>query len=95
MKELHIAPILDVSTPEFLHFFRILSKQAVLLWTEMIVDSTILHTCHSDHHLAYSPDLSPIVCQIGGRHSISCGDASRIIERYGYKSSRGEQGQDE
>jgi tRNA-dihydrouridine synthase len=82
-KELHIAPMLDISTPEFLHFFRILTKRAIL-WTEMVVDSTILHTRHLDHHLAYSPELSPIVCQIGGRHEKSCRDAAEIVQTYGY-----------
>jgi tRNA-dihydrouridine synthase len=82
-RELHIAPMLDISTPEFLHLFRILSKRAIL-WTEMVVDSTILHTRYLDHHLAYSPELSPIVCQIGGRHEKSCGDAARIVQGYGY-----------
>ncbi len=82
-KEFHIAPMLDVSTQEFCHFMRILTKRAIL-WTEMVVDSTILHTKHLDHHLPYSPDLSPIVCQIGGRDARSCGEATRVVERYGY-----------
>jgi len=82
-KDLHIAPMLDVSTPEFLNLFRILSKRAVL-WTEMVVDETIIHTEHLDHHLAYSPELSPIVCQIGGRDAESCSYATKVAERYGY-----------
>jgi len=82
-KELHIAPMLDVSTPEFLNLFRILSKRAIL-WTEMVVDETIMHTKHLDHHLAYSPELSPIVCQIGGRDVSSCSFATKVVERYGY-----------
>ena len=82
-KEFHIAPMLDVSTPEFCHFFRILSKRAIL-WTEMVVDSTINHTAHLGHHLAYSPELSPIVCQLGGRDGTSCGQATKVIEAQGY-----------
>jgi len=50
----------------------------------MVVDSTILHTKYLNHHLAYSPELSPIVCQIGGRHEKSCCDAARIVQEYGY-----------
>ena len=82
-KEFHIAPMLDVSTQEFCHFFRILSKRAIL-WTEMVVDSTINHTKHLDHHLPYSPELSPIICQIGGRDATSCGQATKVVEAYGY-----------
>jgi len=81
--DLHIAPMLDVSTPEFLNLFRILSKRAVL-WTEMVVDETIMHTKHLDHHLAYSPELSPVICQIGGRDAESCSYATKVVERYGY-----------
>ena len=85
--DLHIAPMLDVSTPEFLTFMRILTKKAVL-WTEMIVDETIVH-CNTnddlDHLLAFTPDLQPIVCQIGGRNEEYCGQATRIVEKYGYQ----------
>jgi len=82
-KEFHIAPMLDVSTQEFCHFMRILTKRAIL-WTEMVVDDTILHTEHLDHHLPYHSKLSPIVCQIGGRNADSCGRACRVIvESYG------------
>jgi len=82
-KDFHIAPMLDVSTPEFMNFFRILSKRAIL-WTEMIVDETIMHTNDVDSHLAYSPHLSPIICQIGGRNPEFCGKATSIVESYEY-----------
>lgn len=49
-KEFHIAPMLDVSKPEFLNFVRILTKRAIL-WTEMIVDETIIHSKDLDMHL--------------------------------------------
>ena len=77
-KELHIAPMLDVTQPEFLNFFRILTKRAVL-WTEMVVDDTILHSQHLDHHLNYNTDLNPIICQIGGRSQSSCQQAMSVI----------------
>ena len=50
----------------------------------MVVDSTINHTAHLGHHLAYSPELSPIVCQLGGRDGTSCGQATKVIEAQGY-----------
>ena len=40
IKEVHIAPMLNVSTVEFHAFMRILTKRCIL-WTEMIVDETI------------------------------------------------------
>ena len=83
-KDLHIAPMLDVSTPEFHNLIRILSKN-LILWTEMVVDETIVYTSHIDHHLAISsPDLHPIICQIGGRSIEYCAEATRVVRRYGY-----------
>lgn len=83
-KELHIAPMLHYSTQEFLHFMRILSKRAVL-WTEMVVDETIKFTNDLDHHLGQSPkDLRPIICQIGGRNPEWIGEATEIVEKYGF-----------
>ena len=51
-KSLHIAPMLDVSYREFRYFMRILSKRCVL-WTEMVVDETIVHSPDIDEHLSY------------------------------------------
>ena len=82
-KDFHIAPMLDVSTPEFMEFFRILSKRAII-WTEMIVDETIMYSNDVDSHLAYSPHLAPIICQIGGRNAEYCGKATSIVESYKY-----------
>jgi tRNA-dihydrouridine synthase len=72
-KELHIAPMLDVSTREFRKFFRILSKRAVL-WTEMVVDETIIHTKDLDFHLGFDPETQPIICQIGATHQSFVGN---------------------
>lgn len=44
-KEIHIAPMLHVSTLEFRLLMRILSKRCVL-WTEMVVDETLYYNCH-------------------------------------------------
>jgi tRNA-dihydrouridine synthase A len=83
-KDLHIAPMLDVSTVEFLNFFRILTKRAVL-WTEMVVDETVMHTKELNRHLPYAPDLNPIVVQIGGIKHIDSGKATKlIVESFGY-----------
>ena len=40
--EVHIAPMLDVSTREFRMLHRILSKKSIL-WTEMFVDQAVLN----------------------------------------------------
>ncbi len=77
--------MLDVTTPEFHHWIRLLSKR-VILWTEMVVDETIVFTNDLDHHMAISsPNLHPIICQIGGRSSEYCATATQVVRRYGYQ----------
>ncbi|CAJ1967130.1 unnamed protein product [Cylindrotheca closterium] len=54
-KVLGIAPMLDVTTREFRHLMRILSKE-LTLWTEMVVDGTIIHAKDLDNHLGMDDD---------------------------------------
>jgi tRNA-dihydrouridine synthase A len=82
-KTLHIAPMLNYSTREFRQLMRILSKR-IVLWTEMVVDDTIQNAKNLDEHLAYHPDQHPIVCQIGGNSPFLCGEATKVVEMYGY-----------
>jgi tRNA-dihydrouridine synthase A len=85
-KELHIAPMLHVSTREFRALLRILTKRATL-WTEMVVDETVAHVAEDrlDEHLG-SPEVPPqgVVCQIGGNDPELCGQAAKIVADYGY-----------
>eukprot|EP00593_Proboscia_inermis_P001462 CAMPEP_0171300252 /NCGR_PEP_ID=MMETSP0816-20121228/9034_1 /TAXON_ID=420281 /ORGANISM="Proboscia inermis, Strain CCAP1064/1" /LENGTH=507 /DNA_ID=CAMNT_0011776593 /DNA_START=82 /DNA_END=1605 /DNA_ORIENTATION=+ len=83
-KELHIAPMLNVSKPEFLSLMRILTKKAIL-WTEMIADKTVVNAGDLDQHLGLTPALHPIICQIGGRDASNCAEATRLLEDYGYR----------
>jgi tRNA-dihydrouridine synthase A len=46
-KELHLAPMMHVTTREFRALFRILSKRLVL-WTEMVVDESLHHTVNPE-----------------------------------------------
>lgn len=83
-KSLHIAPMLDVSGREFRQLMRILSRRAVL-WTEMVVDTTIIHTNEMDYHLDYERENShPIICQIGGNDGDLVRKACETIKRYEY-----------
>eukprot|EP00804_Cyclotella_cryptica_P007922 CCRYP_019656-RA/>CCRYP_019656-RA protein AED:0.12 eAED:0.12 QI:495/1/1/1/1/1/2/2046/525 len=53
-KEFHIAPMLDVSTIEFRHFMRLLTKRAIL-WTEMVVAETLVY--RSEHNSVDDDDI--------------------------------------
>lgn len=71
-KELHIAPMLAVSYPEFRYFIRLLSKRAIL-WTEMVVDETINYCSPEqmrNRHLYADLEVEPpVVVQLGGNRS--------------------------
>lgn len=86
-KELHIAPMLHVSTFEFRNFMRILTRKATL-WTEMVVDETLVFSGQSRDQLAphlHKNDVeNPIVCQIGGIDADYSAQATQLVESYGY-----------
>lgn len=84
-KELHIAPMLNVSKREFRKLFSILSTK-IVLWTDMIVDSTIEYSDKLDDVVEGDMDVPNLqVCQIGGNSPDMCGRATRIVvQDYGY-----------
>jgi tRNA-dihydrouridine synthase A len=83
-KELHIAPMLDVSYQEFRYFMRLLTKRTVL-WTEMVVDETLIYSKISEHYLYFDKTCEhPIICQMGGNQPNLASMAVRIVEDHGY-----------
>eukprot|EP00934_Nitzschia_sp_Nitz4_P008836 Nitzschia sp. Nitz4//scaffold7_size249615//12741//14165//NITZ4_001135-RA/size249615-processed-gene-0.169-mRNA-1//-1//CDS//3329558316//8826//frame0 len=84
-KELHIAPMLNVSKREFRKLFSILSTK-VLLWTDMVVDTTIAHSDKLEDVLEGDMDVPNVqVCQIGGNSPELCGASAKIVsEDFGY-----------
>mmetsp|Transcript_33997 Transcript_33997/g.50759 ORF Transcript_33997/g.50759 Transcript_33997/m.50759 type:complete len:658 (-) Transcript_33997:19-1992(-) len=98
-KELHIAPMLDVSTIDFRHFIRLFTKRATL-WTEMVVAETLVYVepHQYDDHLAFDDEdyyyddakekrisQHPIICQIGGNSPHEASFAAKLIlEKYKY-----------
>jgi len=60
--------MMEVTYRDFRYFMRLLTRRAQL-WTEMVVDDTILHNlepARCDRFLRYHPSEHPIVCQLGG-----------------------------
>jgi tRNA-dihydrouridine synthase A len=82
-KTIGIAPMLDITNREFRQLIRILSKR-VTLWTEMVVDDTILFCENKDHHLGFEDNSHPIVCQIGGNNPATISNVIPYIISYGY-----------
>lgn len=76
--------MLDVTNREFRQLMRILSKR-VTLWTEMVVDGTILHSDDLENHLGYEEHNShPIVCQLGGNNPDTISKAVATVLEYGF-----------
>ena len=77
-KELHIAPMLAVSTPEFRYFHRLLSRHTII-WTEMVVDETLVHA--PDFPLEYAPN---VIIQLGGNNPDWTRQSMKIIQQAGF-----------
>ncbi|CAE7756253.1 dusA, partial [Symbiodinium pilosum] len=78
--------MMEVTYRDFRYFMRLLSRKAQL-WTEMVVDDTILHNTETekcDRFLRYNEAEHPIVCQLGGSDPSKLAQAAEIVQRYGY-----------
>jgi len=84
---LQMAPMLDVSYEDYRQFMRILTRRAQL-WTEMVVDNTLIYSQKEGRslggYLDFSESEHPIVCQLGGSDPVALAEASQIVERWGY-----------
>lgn len=59
---------------------RLISKHT-WLWTEMVVDKTVLHATNLDKHLWFPPEQRPLVCQLGGSDPELLGQAAKVVAR--------------
>ncbi|KAL8439080.1 hypothetical protein Efla_007767 [Eimeria flavescens] len=81
---LAVAPMIAVTNTHFRQFIRLLTRHATL-YTEMVVDSTILHNTHQiEEHLGFAESEHPIVCQLGGSRPDSVAEAASWVERAGF-----------
>lgn len=62
---------------------RLLTRRTQL-WTEMLVDTTILHTRYLDELMVFEEDQHPLVCQLGGSNPETLAQAAEVVQRYGY-----------
>lgn len=67
----------------FRQLARLLSRRT-WLWTEMVVDKTVLHTGQLDKHLWFPPSQRPLVLQLGGSDPDTLRAAAATAARYGY-----------
>eukprot|EP00941_MAST-03F_sp_MAST-3F-sp1_P001042 g1042.t1 len=82
---LSIAPMMEVTTRCYRQFMRFLTLRTQL-WTEMIVDQTIIHQDTPlgciDSFLEYEDTQHPLVLQLGGSNPEHLGAAVDIANRY-------------
>eukprot|EP00931_Biecheleriopsis_adriatica_P107526 TRINITY_DN81866_c0_g1_i1.p1 TRINITY_DN81866_c0_g1~~TRINITY_DN81866_c0_g1_i1.p1 ORF type:complete len:453 (-),score=85.01 TRINITY_DN81866_c0_g1_i1:68-1402(-) len=83
---LQIAPMMEVTYRDFRYFMRLLTRRTQL-WTEMVVDDTVLHNLEPercDRFLGFHKVEHPIVCQLGGSDPSKLAETAKVVERYGY-----------
>ncbi|MCO4781790.1 MAG: tRNA dihydrouridine(20/20a) synthase DusA [Candidatus Cloacimonetes bacterium] len=81
-----IAPMMDYTDRHYRYFIRHISKE-VLLYTEMVVSSTIKYASRDGRlhkYLGFSPEELPLCVQLGGSDPQELSDASIICQDYGY-----------
>lgn len=86
---LHIAPMMKYTNRHFRCLLRLLSKNLVL-WTEMVKDSSITRNEDNSHMLRRILDMScpvterPVILQLGGSDASNLAEAVKIANRWGY-----------
>ena len=74
---------MDWTDVHYRQLARLISRRT-WLWTEMVVDKTLLHTPQPDRHLWFPPEQRPIVLQLGGSDPETLAAAALIAAPYGY-----------
>jgi tRNA-dihydrouridine synthase A len=91
-ERLSIAPMMEWTDPHYRALLRSLTKKTVL-YTEMVVDDTILHTDTSQHDFFIGPNrgprnedygVYPSVIQLGGSNPATLAEAAARVEQYGH-----------
>lgn len=74
---------MDWTDVHYRQLARLMSRHT-WLYTEMVVDSTLIHNPDRDRFLAFPPEQHPIVCQLGGSDPAKLAAAAKIVAEYGY-----------
>lgn len=80
---LSVAPMMDYTDVHYRQLARIITKHT-WLYTEMVVDSTLIHNPDHDRFLWFPAEQKPIVCQLGGSNPEYLAKAAKIVAEYGY-----------
>ena len=86
MKNIHklsIAPMMDCTDKHFRMIMRKISSKA-LLYTEMIVVQSLVHTNKKENFLNFNSEEHPISIQFGGDDPLMLKEAARMAQDWGY-----------
>ncbi len=86
MKNIHklsIAPMMDCTDKHFRMIMRKISSRA-LLYTEMIVAQSLVHTNKKENFLDFNKEEHPISIQFGGDDPLILKEAARMAQDWGY-----------
>lgn len=82
---LSIAPMMSYTDRHYRYMMRLFTQKS-LLYTEMVVGSTITHNLNNnlDRFLGFDPVEHPVAIQLGGDEPEVLKTASRVCEDFGY-----------
>lgn len=82
---LSVAPMMDYTDNHFRQLARLLTRHT-WLWTEMVVDNTLVHQRDSlDRFLEFLVVQNPLVLQLGGSDPATLALATKLADGYGYQ----------
>lgn len=82
--EISLAPMMDVTTAHFRRLIRLTSEKTVL-FTEMIVSSTVVHMPRDKLKERLGEYDGRTVVQIGGNDALQISEAVKILQGFGYR----------
>lgn len=80
-EKLSIAPMMEWTDPHFRALMRGITRRTVL-YTEMVVDSTVLNTSNLDFYLGRQIEENPSVIQLGGHDPETLAKACEVLASY-------------
>ena len=82
-RRLSIAPMLDCTDRHERYFLRLISKN-ILLYSEMVVSTGLIHCKDTNIFLEHEDCELPAVLQLGGSNPDELAEASKLVERAGF-----------
>ncbi|ETW01146.1 hypothetical protein H310_06752 [Aphanomyces invadans] len=80
---LSVAPMMDWTDRHYRYMMRLITRRT-LLYTEMVVDETIMHQKHNlDYFLGHDAVEYPLALQVGGSNPETLGEVAKMAESYG------------